>query len=144
MKKLKLNFHLLLPYVVLLWELYSNAISEKAKGGCDQFPVHFNQPMHWWHGIGVGSLAETGWVNWGGNGWATNLPCFHHGGEEFLIFQLYFFTLEAMLTKTSGRTTLTKKTWQKIKGELFAARKLRYDSRTDTRCKLSVNYISLH
>ena len=41
----------------LLWELYSNPISEKAKKGCDWFPEHFNQTMHWWHRVSVGSLA---------------------------------------------------------------------------------------
>jgi hypothetical protein len=42
----------------LLQELYVNGISEKAKGACDQFPVHFNQPMHRQHHIGIGSLAR--------------------------------------------------------------------------------------
>ncbi len=42
----------------LLQKLYANTISEKAKGACDQFPAHFNGPMHRQHCIGVGSLAR--------------------------------------------------------------------------------------
>ena len=42
MKKLRLNFHLLLPYVVFLQEVYANTISEKAKETCCLFVAHFN------------------------------------------------------------------------------------------------------
>jgi hypothetical protein len=42
----------------LLQELYANVISEKAKGACDRFQAHFNQPMHRQHCIGIGSLAR--------------------------------------------------------------------------------------
>ena len=37
MKRQRLNFHLLLPYVV---RAPANTISEKAKGACDRFPAH--------------------------------------------------------------------------------------------------------
>jgi hypothetical protein len=65
-----------------LQELYANTVSEKAKGACNQFPAHFNQPMHIQHCIGIGSLARYIDIGEAIDG-PPKLPCFHHGGEEF-------------------------------------------------------------
>jgi hypothetical protein len=85
-------------FLLLLWELCSNLTSEKAKGGCDQFPAHFNRPMHWRHWVSVGSLA--GYI-----GEAMGGPPICHAsyamvGKSFGIPAIYNFT---RCTKTSKR-----------------------------------------
>ena len=74
--------------------LYSNVISEMAKGGCDQFLEHFNQPIHWGHHIGFGSLA--GYIG----------KCFHRGGEEFWYSWAILFYLESTANKNKWENHL--------------------------------------
>jgi hypothetical protein len=88
--------------VTLCCYIYKSSISANAKGACDQFLAQFNQPMHRQYCMGIGSIARY-------DGEAMDGPPICHAfimAKMSFDFLRYYFTYQAMLIKTRGRTTL--------------------------------------
>ena len=82
----KIKLPLIVTLCCLFFESYANMISEKANGGCDRFLAHFSQPMRT-DNITQAPVLLPGTLGYtlGGNGWATNLPCFHQAGRVHFL-----------------------------------------------------------
>ena len=104
MKKLRLNFHLSLPYVVpLLGALFKHDFW-KGNGGLSYFSGAFkstNAPRT------LHRRRFSRWLHWGSNGWAAIYPCFCHGEGDFCCSRHILLPRERWRPLTKDRWGIT-------------------------------------